>query len=95
MEKKYKGDVMVRFWNSGNPLIGEFYNPHITKGKALEDIRKYYNIPKEKTISFVLAAQMPSPKPFLISKAYHHLRNGLSHHTQGEFFPLSFVHFSE
>lgn len=52
VEKKYKGDVMVRFWNSGNPLIGEFYNPHITKGKALEDIRKYYNIPKEKTISF-------------------------------------------
>ena len=50
--KHYNGDVMVRFWNKGNPLIGEFYNPHISKGKALEVIRKQYNIPKEKTITF-------------------------------------------
>ena len=49
---KFKGDVMIRFWNKGNPLIGEFYNPHITKGKALEEIRLHYNIDKDKTIAF-------------------------------------------
>ena len=43
---------MVRFWNKGNPLIGEFYNPHITKGIAVESIRKHYNIDKDKTITF-------------------------------------------
>lgn len=52
VKDKFKGDVMIRFWNNGNPLISEFYNPHITKGKALEEIRKHYNIPKEKTIAF-------------------------------------------
>ena len=49
---RFKGDVMIRFWNKNNPLIGEFYNPHITKGKALEDIRKHYGIDKDKTITF-------------------------------------------
>ena len=52
VEEQFKGDVMIRFWNKGNPLIGEFYNPHITKGIALENIRKYYNIDKDKTITF-------------------------------------------
>lgn len=52
VKEKFKGNVMIRFWNKGNPLIGEFYNPHITKGIALENIRKYYNIDKDKTISF-------------------------------------------
>lgn len=52
VDEHFKGDAMVRFWNDADPLIGEFYNPHISKGKALEDIRKQYNIPKEKTITF-------------------------------------------
>ena len=49
---KFKGDVMIRFWNHANPLIGEFYNPHITKGIALENIRNHYGISKDKTITF-------------------------------------------
>ena len=52
VQDRFNGNVMVRFWNSGNPLIGEFYNPHITKGIAIELIRKHYNIDKDKTISF-------------------------------------------
>lgn len=52
VEERLNGEAMVRFWNYGNPLVGEFYNPHITKGKALEEIRAYYNIDKGKTITF-------------------------------------------
>lgn len=47
----YLDEVKLRHWFTEDTLVSEFYNPLTSKAAALERIRKYYNIPKEKTIA--------------------------------------------
>ena len=47
----YKDEIKLRHWFTLDTLVSEFYSPETSKANALEEIRKYYNIPKEKTIA--------------------------------------------
>ena len=47
----FKDTIKLRHWFTDNTLVSEFYNPITSKANALETIRKYYNIPKNKTIA--------------------------------------------
>lgn len=51
VDKDYCNEVRIRHWFTNETLVSEFYNPKTSKANALERIRKYYNIPKEKTIA--------------------------------------------
>jgi len=42
--------ILLRHWFTNDTLVSEFYNPKTSKANALERIRQYYHIPKEKTI---------------------------------------------
>ena len=45
-------DLLVRPWDFDGVFVIEVYNKMISKAKAIEDIRKYYNIDKKHTIAF-------------------------------------------
>lgn len=47
----WNNEILLRHWFTTDTLVSEFYNPLTSKANALEKIRLYYNIPKEKTIS--------------------------------------------
>jgi hypothetical protein len=47
----YHDEIRLRHWFTLDTLVSEFYSPETSKANALEVIRKYYNIPKSKTIA--------------------------------------------
>ena len=51
VDNEYK-EVLLRHWFTNDTLVSELYNPLTSKAQALEKIRKYYNIDKQKTIAF-------------------------------------------
>lgn len=51
VEKTYQGQIEIRFWHADDVVITEFFNPQTNKGKALEAVRQFYHIPKERTIA--------------------------------------------
>ncbi len=51
IKDKFKNTVNIRFWHVGDVAVAEIYSPLTSKGNALEVVRRFYNIPKEKTIA--------------------------------------------
>ncbi len=49
--RDYYKEVRIRYWFTNETAVSELYNPITSKALALERIRKYYNIPKDKTIA--------------------------------------------
>lgn len=51
IDNKYKGQLLIRFWDNENYVISEIYNPLTTKGNGLKRIINYLNVPYDKTIA--------------------------------------------
>ncbi len=52
VKANYPNKVMSRNWGDDYQFIIELYTPHNNKGRALEYVANYYDIPKERVIAF-------------------------------------------
>ncbi|MCK9471213.1 MAG: HAD family hydrolase [Bacilli bacterium] len=51
IQDTYRGSINIRFWHVQEIAVAEIYSPLTSKGNALNLVRKYYNIPREKIIA--------------------------------------------
>lgn len=52
VDETFNGSLKIRFWYSQEEIVGELYNPNITKGNAIKHIADYYNIDQDHIITF-------------------------------------------
>lgn len=51
LKSEFAGKIKIRIWHAKEIVVSELYNPLTSKANALDEVARYYQIPKEKIIA--------------------------------------------